>query len=141
MKGLIIGLIIGVTVTWFWYHTDKGKISRTETITITNTIDKTVEKVRYVDQLRWVTVYQTNIVWVTNVVEKVVEVKQVVPVVQEVIKQPIVVQQEAPQPAVIIKPAQRSSAFRGPRPVDLRKSGGKTRLHKNMDGSVTTNYY
>jgi type I site-specific restriction endonuclease len=77
MKGLIIGLIIGIAATWYWYQTDKGKTSITEITTVTNTVVKTVEQTRYVDQLRWVDVFRTNEVWKTNIVEKEERIVQV----------------------------------------------------------------
>ena len=144
MKGLIIGVIIGAVAAWGWYQTDKGKISITEITTVTNTVVKTVEETRYVDQLRWVDRYQTNIVWVTNVVEKVAQIIPVVPVVQKAIEQPRATQRETPQSTILKKSTPAASTMQGPRPIEPVNKAGKylkQRINKKMDGSVTTNFY
>jgi len=152
MKGLIIGLIIGVAGTWYWYHTDKGKISITETTTVTNIVTEAVEKTWYVDKVRWITRYKTNVVWETNIVEKMVGVAPK-PVTRAAIKYPKaiepVVEQEVP-----VEDEKKHIGLGGPRPAPggvrvtkyHRRTGEKTvvepiketgaMIRRNMDGSI-----
>lgn len=141
MKGLIIGLIIGALAVWGWYQSPRGKISITQTLTITNTVIKTVEQTRYNDQLRWVDVCRTNEVWKTNIIERVREAtttaksEPVVSGVTEPQNQSAAVQQVAPNKSAA------ASGFRGSQSITNRVApeyrGGKkvighTGVHKKM---------
>lgn len=142
MKGLFIGLVIGAIAVWGWYHTG-GKISITETKTITNVVS--VTKTQIVEQARWVDVYRTNEVWKTNMIEKTEQTAVIVPSVKAVTEQPKPVQSvSAVQPAVqqiIPAPTTNTIAgFKGPAPAGKVTHGRvhaiKKGVRKNMDGSV-----
>lgn len=141
MKGLFIGLVLGAIATWAWFHTG-GKISITETKTITivetNRVTKT--ETRYFDETRWT--IKTNEVWKTNIIEQVVRVAPVVmppdPIVQKVEQpkndQPIV------QGAAAAPVTKASIELKGARTVGRVKTSGtgkvKMGVKRNMDGSV-----
>lgn len=147
MKSLLIGLAVGATAVCFWYRT-YGKISITETKTITNTV--VIVETQTVERTKWVDVYRTNEIWKTNIVE-ISEVKQTTPneikpaapiAATPAAQTPV---RPVPPPTAVRQPVlpdkPKPSTFRGPRPVDGRPQSGRFRLQKRMDGTIVTNYY
>ncbi len=140
MKNLFIGLVIGACGVWGWFHTS-GKISITETKTVTNQVQVTVSvtETQVVEQINYVTITKTNEVWKTNMVEKIAQVIPAAPpiVVQRVLEQPKIVQPVVQQ----ITPAPTAkSQFKGPTSAGkITSSGGgkiKMGVKRNMDGSI-----
>jgi hypothetical protein len=136
MKGLFIGLILGAIATWCWFQTG-GKISITETKTITNEVIKTVTETQIVEQVAYIT--KTNEVWKTNIVEQIVKITPVMPEPQKVVEKPKTVQSVV-QPKISETNATRTIKFNGPRPAGKVSSGrgGNVRRgpSRNMDGSI-----
>jgi hypothetical protein len=144
MKGLFIGLILGAIAAWCWFQTG-GKISITETKTITvietNWVTKT--ETRYFNETRWIT--KTNETWKTNMVEKIVQVAPaaVAPVARKVTEQPKPAQPiQAAQPVVqqVVpvsekKPASAVAITGGTRTI---RPGAKIKMgaHRGMDGKI-----
>lgn len=144
MKGLFIGLIIGAIATWGWFQT-AGKISITETKTITviETNWVTQTETRYFNETRWIT--KTNEVWVTNMVDKIVQVTPaaVAPVVQKIIEQP-----KPTQPVRVVQPiTQQAGTVTEQKPASTVAITGGTRTmrpgkkikmgaHRGMDGKI-----
>jgi hypothetical protein len=146
MKNLFIGLVIGSIITWVWFHTG-GKISITETKTVTNQIQVTVSvtETQVVEQIKWIDVCRTNwevrIMTRTNIVEKIAPFAPVIPVAQPVQKARVesqIIQSVTSQtntPSVT-----PSTQFKGPRSTGkITSSGGgkiKMGVKRNMDGSI-----
>jgi len=132
----LIGLILGGLAAWGYFATVGQKhVTVTDTVTVTETNWVTETETRYFNEVKWVTqtniAWETNTVWKTNIVKKIVKVAPVSYVSPRLKKKP--------KPVAVEKP--KISGLRGPRPTNSKKTSGRYRLHKKMDGSVVTNYY
>ena len=133
MKGLFIGLIIGAIATWCWFQTG-GKVSITETKTITvidtNWVTKT--ETRYFNETKWIT--KTNEVWKTNIIEQVAKIVPIAPKTIEQVKPilatPVIlvktqIVESAAQPkSTIKKKADNFGEFGRSRPAGRVTGGG-----------------
>ena len=143
MKNLFIGLVVGACGVWVWFHTE-GKISITETKTVTNQVQVTVSvtETQIVEQINCVTITKTNEVWKTNVVERTMPSFGVV--TNPVVQQKVTVQSNAIQPAtqqitpapVIPSPTQLKRASPAGKVTASGDKKIKMGIKRNMDGSV-----
>lgn len=137
---IFFGAVIGYFGAYYYYHTS-GKISITETKTVTNKVVITVTDTQIVEQLAYQYIIKTNEVWKTNMVEKIVQRTQnytppTITIQKPAAQSPIPQQQVTPASS----PTVEQSGLRGPRPAGKVKQTGdgkvKRGVKRNMDGSI-----
>ena len=146
MKELFIGFVLGSIAIWGWYHTG-GKISITETKTVTNEVVVAVTVTQVVEQLAYQYITRTNEIWKTNIVEQIAKVQkplQTTPRPIQAVQQPATVQPVQTQITQPVQQKKNSEGLRGARPAGKIKDDNyfydqkikNTGIKRDLSGNI-----